>query len=235
MNVLLQNPIFNLFSPNIDNININIMKNTSKTSVLIPLAALLIMGCQEQPKTEAATQLVAQEESVEAPDEIISLDEAKTLCENYETRRIPGIRSFEKEAGDTEGEFIPTQFVAFNLKTLKQYIKYVEQEAGKAKVAPDSLRIYLGNYGKEGKDPNRNTVFILPTAEIGKEYGGFYIGEDGEAKLIRNYWPKSDEDGQEGGAKSEASLLPVFPMMMNGDGSLVMNRGGSGPPPHTDF
>ncbi|MEM1256908.1 MAG: hypothetical protein AAGH81_00155 [Bacteroidota bacterium] len=197
-------------------------------------AVLLVLGsCNPQPKKEAEPEKMDQEvEEVEAPEGIISLDEAKELCQNYEIRRIPGIKNFEAAQTNAEGKFIPTQYVTFDLETIRQYLDYLEQEAKRANVVPDSLRIYLGNYGNEGKDPNRNTVFILPTAEIGKGYGGFYIDNEGQAKLIRSYWPNNDENGK---SKSKASFLPNFgPSLMSG-GSLVFNRGNSSPPPDSDF
>lgn len=213
-------------------------KKFLKGQILLFALTLIFLGaCNEQPKKDVEQKMETEEE-ITAPKEIISLDEAKVLCENYENRRIPSILEYEAANSDSEEKFIPTQFVAFNLKTLKKYIKYVEKEAHKAKVKPDSLRIYLGNYGNKGKDPNRNTVFILPTAQIGSKYGGFYIGNDGEAKLMRDYWPKGNDGqgGQEGEPKSKASFMPTINAnLMQGGGSLVMNRGGSGPPPHTDF
>jgi len=212
-------------------------KKFLKGQILLFALTLIFLGaCNEQPKKDVEQKMETEEE-ITAPKEIISLDEAKVLCENYENRRIPGILEYEAANSDSEEKFIPTQFVAFNLKTLKKYIKYVEKEAHKAKVKPDSLRIYLGNYGNKGKDKNRNTVFILPTAKIGHDYGGFYIGDDGQAKLMRNYWPKDDDQGgQEGEPKSKASFMPAFnTSLMQGGGSLVMNYGGSGPPPKMDF
>ncbi|MEO0570363.1 MAG: hypothetical protein AAF039_01585 [Bacteroidota bacterium] len=211
--------------------------NFSTATAGFLVAALLLLGaCNPQPKKEAEPEMMDQEaEKVDAPKEIISLDEAKELCDNYETRRITSILEFERAESGDEEKFIPTQFVAFKLETLKTYIKYVEQEAKKANVTADSLRVYLGNYGKEGSDPNRNTVFVLPTAKVGNEYGGFYI--DGtEAKLIRNYWPGGENGGQEGEPRSKASFVPTLnASLMQGGGSLVMNRGQSGPPPYGDF
>jgi hypothetical protein len=213
--------------------------NLSKTNIwILGMVLLVLVACNTQEKKQPDPEMdEAPMEEVEAPKEIISLNEAKELCENYENRRIPGIVEFEMAQSDGEEKFIPTQFVAFKLETLQTYIDYVKQEAAKAKVNPDSLRIYLGNYGKKGRDPNRNTVFVLPTAKVGNDYGGFYIGEDGQAKLIRNYWPKDGENGgQEGEPKSKASLMPTFnASLMQGGGSLVMNRGNSGPPPYGDF
>ena len=215
------------------------MKNFSlaRTSTgILSVCLMALVSCNPQQKKEVPEMADEPAKEVEAPKEIISMKEAKVLCENYQNRRIPDIVKFEMGDRDSEEKFIPTQFVAFKLETIKSYIKYMERQAGKAKVNPDSLRIYFGNYGKEGRDPNKNTVFILPTAKIANDYGGFYIGADGQAKLIRNYWSKAENGGQEGEPKSKASFIPTFNIgLMQGDGSLILNHGGSGPPPGSDF
>jgi len=193
-------------------------------------AILLIFGassCTEkskQPSKKEETKEFAQK-----PKGIISLNEAKVLCDNYESRRLASIIKFEESQTESEEKFVPTQFVNFELKTIKAYIKYVEKEAKKANVKPDSLRIYLGNYGKKGKSPNKNTVFILPTAKVNGNHGGFFINSKGKAELIREYWPK-------GVLKSKASILPFSnTTLYQSEHSLILNNGEDGPPPSTDF
>ncbi len=213
--------------------------NTTKSPTyrLLALGILVLLAsCNQQPKKaepgEGDNEIVKE---VSTPEDIISLDEAKKYCENYERRRIPSIVKFETAQSDSDEKFVPTQFIAFNLDSLKNYIAYVEQEAKKVNVAPDSLRIYLANYGKEGRDPNRNTLFILPTAKVGGDYGGFYIDGD-EAKLIRNFWPKDENGGQNEEPRSKASFVPNFnTSLFQGSKSLIFNYGGSGPPPKMDF
>lgn len=190
------------------------------------------MGCQEKPKRNGEKPPKEEREMAKAPDGIISLGEAKELCDNYEELRIPTILEFETQRNPSE-QFIPTQFIDFDLKTIKKYIKYVEHSAKKAKVKPDSLRIYLGNYGKDGRDPNHNTVFIVPTATVKGKHGGFYINDKGKAELIRNYWP--NDDSQEMEQKSKAGFLPSMNLNLYQDGSLILNRGHGGPPPTSDF
>lgn len=213
------------------------MKNIKKWALAFStILFLAITSCAEKPKEnrdKPKHEDYDKDKMAKAPDGIISLDEAKILCANYEDRRIEGIKSFEM-AQNPEKEFIPTQFIDFDFETIRNYVRYVERRAKKAQVEPDSLRIYLANYGKGGKDPNRNTVFILPTTEINGEHGGFYIDGDGKAKLIRNYWPKN-EDGDQNGQKSKAGFLPSLNMSLYQDGSLILNDGSSGPPPDMDF
>lgn len=58
--------------------------------------------------------------------------------------------------------------VTFDLNTLKQYIAYVEKEANKKGLKGLGLRIYLGAYSNDEKDPRVktpgfSTVFFMPT------------------------------------------------------------------------
>ena len=206
------------------------MKTNQKWGILLIIILFsTINACVEKSKEKPQEE----ENITTAPSGIISLNEAKILCDNYEDRRIPSIINFELAQDESKEKFVPTQFIDFDFKTIKKYIKYVERQAKKAKVKPDSLRIYLGNYGMDGKDTNRNTVFMLPTAEINGEHGGFYIGVDGEGKLIRNYWPKGKDGNGEG--KSKASFLPSLNMSLYQDESLILNHGSAGPPPTGDF
>ena len=181
---------------------------------------------EEKPKTEEETDISNE------PRGIISLDEAKVLCDNYENRRLKSIIDFERANNESGEKFVPTQFIDFELKTIKKYIKYVEKEAKKAKVKPDSIRIYLGNYGTDGRDPNRNTVFILPTATVDGDHGGFFINANGSAELIRNSWSQNEDQGQQ---KSKASIFSPPSINLFNEQSLILNLGHGGPPPTGDF
>ncbi len=119
-------------------------------SLLLIVTLIFFVACNTQKKEPAPEMDDQTAREIEPPKEIIPLNEAKELCENYENRRVPSIIKFEMAEANGEEKFVPTQFVAFKLETLQTYIDYVKQEAAKAKVSPDSLRIYLGNYGKEG-------------------------------------------------------------------------------------
>lgn len=207
----------------------------SKKLIFSILGLLLFMNlaCEERAKKKTL-EVLKESVLTSKPKGIISLAEAKVLCTNYEDRRIPSILKFETAQSDADDtKFVPTQFVDFDYETIKKYIKYVEESAAKAKVKPDSLRIYYGNYGANGKDTNRNTVFMLPTTTINGDHGGFFINAEGKAKLIRSYWleNKNTDTNQ----KAEASFMPSLHMIQSGDESLIMNDGHSSPPPKNDF
>ena len=212
------------------------MKITSKFLLFIVLA-ILFAACQENPKKENQ-ETEAQEITYEAPKQIISLEEADSLYVNYKNRRVKLIEKMEA-GSQTEGKpFVPTQFVSFDIKVLKEYIGYVEQEAKKGGTTADSLRIYFGNYGNiSTKYPNKNTVFLLPTAAVNNDYGGIFIDSEGKAKLIRDWVNEQLDGGLKGNRKSEASILPSFSSAssLQGGTSLALNFGQGGPPPKTDF
>ena len=198
---------------------------------ILGLFLLINLACEEQAKKKTLEVL---EEAVmtSKPKGIISLAEAKVLCTNYEDRRIPSIIKFETEQSNSDdAKFVPTQFIDFDYETIKKYIKYVEERAAEAKVKPDSLRIYYGNYGADKKDTNKNTVFMLPTTTIDGDHGGFFINAKGNAELIRNYWPKTENNS----VKNEASFMPSFSTSLYEDESLILNNGNGGPPPINDF
>lgn len=193
---------------------------------------LINVGCQEKTKEDPDQPTEPRE--VDPPKQLITLDDADSLYVNYSTRRAENIIRFEMQDQPDGEPFNPTRFVSFDLKVIKDYIAYVEQEAKNAGVKADSLRIYLGNYGKRGKDKRRNTVFLLPTANTDAGYGGFYIGDDGKAKLIRDKFRSNDMEQND--PKSKASLMPnLNSSLFQGEQSLILNFGNSGPPPRGDF
>ncbi len=214
------------------------MKTIKKPMLMAIGLAILTLSCEQQKKEHQPEPTPEVEKVVKAPEGIISLADADSLYVDYSDRRANNIAKIESQNQEDGKPFVPTRFVAFNIDTLKQYIAYVEQEAKKGGTKTDSLRIYFGNYGKRNKKYlRRNTVFIVPAAEVDGDYGGIFIAADGKAQLIRDWIREYQGNGQDNEQKSKASLLPNFsptPNLYNG-GSLTLNHGGSGPPPKTDF
>ena len=222
------------------------MKNTMKNAQMLVLGGLLLIAtsCQEKPQQKEPEKEEPKE--VKPPSDIISIDESKSLYDNYTRNRVEPIMAHEKEMNDDE-DFEVARFVDFDYDMMKQYIAFVEQEAKKAKVDVSTFRLYFANYpnsekfrdGKKVVHPRQNSIFILPTLMKDGTNMGFYIGADGQAELVKNA-----TSGQEQGygstqnkvQKSQASFVPSFsaPMLQGGQ-SLIMNHGNSGPPPETDF
>jgi hypothetical protein len=91
-----------------------------KHLTLLPVAGLLgffmigNLGCRETPKTEEKE--IPEEEVtqvVEAPEQIISLDDAQLLFDTYSERRVPLIERFEVPNAES-GAFSASRYTAFD-------------------------------------------------------------------------------------------------------------------------
>ncbi|MBR9853135.1 MAG: hypothetical protein GYB37_00955 [Algicola sp.] len=215
------------------------MKNNKNIVIASFGAILLLLGaCQQAPKKEQPTE--PKQEKIAPPEGIISLEESKSLYDNYTKNRLDMIQTFEAERNPDE-KFVPARFTSFTYSEIKQYMAYVEQEAKEAGVEVTSLRFYFANYpdkpnfpdGKKVVHPRQNSIFIVPTTMMDGKELGFYIGADGKAKPIKGAVGSHEEGGEDEPNTSQASFAPS--LFQNGDTSLNFNHGGSGPPPYTDF
>jgi hypothetical protein len=219
--------------------------NNKKQLVLcvavLAMLSFLLTSCNETGKKDQPQKVDAVE--INAPNNIISLQEADDIYNNYTKHRVAAIESYEAQERASEEAFEAARFVSYDIETIKNYIKFVEQESKKAGVTPNTLRFYFANYpdknnfpsGKKVVHKKQNSIFILPTlSEKGEDYG-YYIGSDGKAKYIKD-WKANLGDGTEKlKSKSEASFLPSFSNTVYSNQSLILNRGQSGPPPYPDF
>ncbi|MEX0315481.1 MAG: hypothetical protein AB3N18_14990, partial [Allomuricauda sp.] len=172
------------------------MKNTRKVGhVLLAAIFLFMASCKQQTKQPETNEETLQEEAepVKPPKGIISLEESKSLYDNYSKNRVGLIQEFEAQRSPEEN-FDPARYTSFDYATIKQYMAYIEQEAKGAKVDISSIRFYFANYPNEEKfpdgdkivHPRQNSIFMVPTMKVDGEDYGFYIGEDGQAKLIKD-------------------------------------------------
>ncbi|MFD0796819.1 hypothetical protein ACFQZJ_05065 [Maribacter chungangensis] len=231
------------------------MKNTKYLLRLLPIFVIAIcIGCKENNKTKHQTPEQEQSEEkpqlVEAPKNIITLQEADAIYTNYSKHRIPMITTYETQERAPEEAFEPARFVDFDYDMIKNYIAYVDQEAKNAGVKKvTKLRMYFANYpnektfkdGKKVIHPRQNSLFILPTLEQNGENYSFYIGDDGKAKLIIDWKDSALEKGMgtvlEQSQTARAGIVPNFfsNATSYNSKSLILNRSGSGPPPKTEF
>nr|WP_321411412.1 hypothetical protein [uncultured Allomuricauda sp.] len=215
------------------------MKNNKNIVIASFGAILLLLGaCQQNPKKEEPTE--PGQEEVAPPKGIISLEESKSLYDNYTKNRLDMIEKFEAERSADE-KFIPARFTSFSYADMEQYMKYVEQEAKEAGVEVASLRLYFANYpdkpdfpdGEKVVHPRQNSIFIVPTTMINGKELGFYIDADGKAKPIKGVVGSSEIGEKDEPNTSQASFAPS--LFQGGSRSLNLNHGTSGPPPYTDF
>lgn len=215
------------------------MKNNQKTLIAFFGASLLLIGaCQQGPKKEEPTD--PKQEEVLPPEGIISLEESKSLYDNYTRNRIAMIEEYEAQRSPGK-KHIPARFTSFTYGQMKDYMAYLEQEAEEAGVEVASLRLYFANYpdkpdfpdGKKVVHPRQNSIFIVPTTMMDGEERGFYIDADGKAKPIKGVVGSSETGEESEPDTSQASFAPS--LFQGGSKSLNLNHGGSGPPPYTDF
>lgn len=224
---------------------------TKITFGVVVLVFSLFTSCNEK-KENTENDHPKHDDITEAPSQIISIDLAKTEYDNYTKKRAELIEANE-EALEDGSKFIASRYGDYDIETVKNYIKYVEQQADSAGVKIETLRFYFSTYPnkkdfpnhKKIKHPRQNSFFILPTMKVDSKNMGFYIKNLGagkkEAALIRDYkYPSSIQE--EDSEKSEASMfsgLNVFskPLPPSVPESLIMNEGQmSPPPPHgSDF
>ncbi|SDE59811.1 hypothetical protein [Cellulophaga baltica] len=226
---------------------------------LLFVAFSLLVSCnsekkQTTPDTEPAHKELQEEKTkeVKAPEQIISITEAKQDYDNYTKKRAQLIEKIEDPLEDGS-KFIASRYGDYDIETVKNYIAYVEQEAKEAGVKVETLRFYFSTYPdkkdfpdhKKVKHPRQNSFFILPTMKVDAMNMGFYIKDLGdgkkEAALIRDYPGILDSkmgDTNKENSKSYASFIPATtstPIMFS-DQSLIMNKTTMGPPPYdSDF
>jgi hypothetical protein len=191
---------------------------------------------------------------VKAPEQIISVEQARSMYKNYSERRSPLISRYEDSINASKrdtAKFDVARYVYYDYATIKQYLSYIEQEAKAAGVSISTLRIYLANYpdqaafpdGRPVKHPRQNSIMMLPTLNHGGEEYGFYIGENGEGKPVamllngqlQPYNPEGMGNAGDEDSKSYAGMLPEpLPLpnySLQGGKSTILNEGTVAPPP----
>lgn len=220
-----------------------------KTRLINPILflifiTLMFFSCQEPGNT-------SDPGPVKPPSEIISVERASEMYENYSSRRVPIIKKYE-DSVVSGPSFTPTRYAEYDLETIKQYIAYIEYEAKQAKVDVKTLRFYLSNYpnsekfsnGDKVRYPRRNSFFILPTMEYNGENVGFSI-EEIEGKYsaipiardtIKMGKVNSKAQNVSNGQLNEAGFFmsASSTVLSAGSKSLILNDGQLVPPPGPD-
>lgn len=221
-----------------------------KTVMIMGLAGLFFWACEEpRPKDDEPVM-------VDAPKQIISIEQAKQMYETYSERRVPIIKEYEGLNSDST-EFAPTRLGEYDYDTLKQYLAYIESEAKEAGVEINKLRFYFVNYpdaekfddGKPVQFPRQNSFFLVPTLKRdGADYA-FLTDDDGQGNRvavlvkdrIRSRERQQNTSGYLGGKPAFGpgmlAINPYFQGGGDGERSLVFNESHVIPPPpqDTDF
>jgi hypothetical protein len=221
--------------------------------VVLSLFVFSFNSCAEKKEKE-------KEESpqVLAPEQIVQIDQAKEMYENYTDRRLPLIQHYEDSINGGKKKFDVARYVSYDYKTIKQYLAFIEQEAKKANVEISGLRFYFSNYPEGPKfengdpivHPKQNSVMLSPTLKRGDRDYLFYIGGT-EAKrepvLLSDSFGSVKVQGMgvngNGDNIAYASFIPSLTNATTNSTlnasfyagtSLTMNRGTGAPPPYNE-
>ncbi len=160
---------------------------------------------------------------------IIPLDDAFNMYDNYSKNRINIINdSLQVLFGN---EFHDTRTVWFNIETLKEYIKYVEQTSAKNKVTPQGLKICFGVYDNDsnlGKKANHQNIFFVPTTEKNGRQAAYTIQEEKGVVYLKD--ARKNNTQQNSPHQEKAGFFTFSTFQASG---LVLNRGTGVPPPQS--
>ncbi|AFL81793.1 hypothetical protein Aeqsu_2333 [Aequorivita sublithincola DSM 14238] len=214
-------------------------KMTNRFLLLI-FTSLLFIACENPTHTEPP---------YEGPpkDNIISVEQAQEMYDAYSERRSGIIQKYEDSVLPSPEKFTPTRYAEYDLKTIKQYIAYIEHEAKEANVDINTLRFYLSNYPNSDKFPNgdvvkyprRNSFFVVPTMSYKGENVGFSIEDiDGKYTAVplkgRNSNEERTQDNDQTdstGQMNEAGFFMSNNATVGETTSLILNDGTITPPP----
>ncbi|MCA9749242.1 MAG: hypothetical protein KC414_09050, partial [Romboutsia sp.] len=130
--------------------------------------------------------------------------------------------TLKKKYGD---DFNDTRTVWLDMKTIKAYLKYLEENAGEA----EGLQFYFSvDPDNKGKQSNHQTFFIAPTIKNvvdGDTIQSGFTVENGKRIFLYEAFKKDMEMNHQNMQKAS-----FFSLMQDDDEGLLLNRGELGPP-----
>ena len=182
---------------------------------------LVIISCEEKQKETNSITRVDIESMKE--NHIIPLKEAVKMYGKYTKDRVKILKdTLKKKYGD---DFNDTRTVWFDMKTIKAYLKYLEENAGEA----EGLQFYFSvDPDNKGKQSNHQTFFIAPTIKNvvdGDTIQSGFTVENGKRIFLYEAFKKDMEMNHQNMQKAS-----FFSLMQDDDEGLLLNRGELGPP-----
>ncbi len=208
-----------------NNLNHIIMKtlhvNQSKIGTVfltLFLLAVIATSCTQPPQAHK-DQITDKDIIALKENHIISLKDAVKSYKKYGQERSKILKdTLKKKYGDN---FTDSRSVWFDIKTVKAYIKYLEDNS---KDSIEGLQFYFNvDLNDQGNKKNHQSFFVAPTKKNGTKQSGFTIVK-GETKFLYEAF-KEYQDGLDKNVQ-KASFLSF---MQEEDGFLL-NRGVPNPP-----
>lgn len=235
------------------------MKNFIKklsTSVLL-MSVLLFNSCQDGNKEDIKgikgsdnfTTTEQQDIKNMAPDQIISLNQAIEMKDEYDFSILPLI---EKAKSVNGSEYQATEFAYIDLDSLKKYVAFLEEVERLNNKKISGLRFYFAAYPNQNKYATldkvpkykgRETFFIAPTVEIeetelSKTYTNlkhvpFSIAPNGSNKYKGEFMPINTLFSNKNGAnqRTNFSNTTIAKQQIDDNTSLILNELQLTPPP----
>ncbi len=159
---------------------------------------------------------------------IIPLKKAVGMYKKYSKDRVKILKDTLKKKYKNK-DFEDTRMVWIDIKTMKAYLKYVEDESSKAGIDLEGLQFYFGvNSDKDsGKKKNHQTFFVAPTKENvinGDTIQSGYTLENSNIVFLYEAFKKYNNSTDQNIQKAS------FFSLMQGDDGLLLNKTGQSPP-----
>ncbi len=193
------------------------------TLVVIAFLIVSIMSSCE-PSQKEVENIPRADIELMKENHIITLNEAVKQYDKYSKQRVSILKDTLKKKYN-DNNFSDTRTVWFDIKMIKAYLKYIEENTSEA----EGLQFYFGvNPDNIGKQKNHQTFFIAPTVQNiinGDTIQSGYTVKNGKRiflyEAIKEYKDSTYPNVQ------KASFFSV--MQSDGDGFLL-NDGQLGPP-----
>lgn len=157
---------------------------------------------------------------------IVPLDSAFNMYNTYSKTRSGILKdTLQKLYGE---KFYDTRTVWFDIETLKEYIKYVEQKSRENNIDPQGFKICFGTYSNDknlGDVANHQNVFLVPTTENKGRQSAYTIQNEKGVVFLKNV-----KNNNQSSIKTSKAGFVSF-TSLNGSDGLILNRGGATPPP----
>jgi hypothetical protein len=185
----------------------------------------IIISCE--PNQKLSDNITQTDIASMKENHIIPLKEAVKMYDKYSKDRDKILKdTLRKKYGNN---FNDTRMVWLDIKTMKAYLKYVEEESSKAGIDPEGLQFYFAvNSDKDtGKKKNHQTFFIAPTMKNlmnGDSIQSGFTIENGERIFLYEAFKKYVETTNQNVQKAS-----MFSMPPADDGLLLNDTSGTPP------
>jgi len=208
----------------------NFDRSLSKTTFIILtfflFSTVFLYNSCEKP-IDNTNRITQNDIDLMVKNHIIPLSEAVNMYKKYDKERVKILKdTLEKKYKNPK--FNDTRMVWIDIKTMRAYLKHIEDESGKAGIDPEGLQFYFGvNSDKDtGKKKNHQTFFVAPTAKnvMNKDtIQSGYTLKNGKQIFLYEAFKK-----QASSSESNMQKASFFSLVQQ-DG-LLLNRNGGTPP-----